>query len=75
MIIRFNESKGKTQGKIIDIEADSFEDAIKKFGADDVIEYGRKFKHMYFFDVYEVYEAGHPEKVEYFVHKAKEVSE
>lgn len=75
MKIRFNEAKGKTQGKIIDIEAPSFEDAIKKFGADDIIRYGKTFKHMYFSDVYEVYEAGHPEKVEYFVYKSKEAKQ
>ena len=69
MKIRFNEACGKTQGEIIDIEADSYEEAIEKFGADEVIRPWEQFKKWHSSKVYEVYEVGHPARVEYVVHK------
>ena len=69
----FNELKGKYQGEMHIIEADSIEEAIKLFGADDCIRPHEKFKKMYF-NLYSVYKTGHPEKVEYIVHREQKIS-
>lgn len=61
----FNEVCGKRQGKMIIIEAETAEEAFEKSRFTEKIRPYDKFKTIYPLRVYELYEFGKPNKVEY----------
>lgn len=65
----FNELKGKYQGEMIIVEAETADEACEKAGMKVKIKPDKKFDKMYFGKIYEVYELGKPEAVEYVCHR------
>ena len=73
MTVLFNEICGKTQGKMALIEAETFEEAIEKFGGvDEKISPHSRFSKYYFGGIYEVKEQGKPNPA-YIVHSTRKL--
>lgn len=64
-----NECRGKNQGEMITVEAQTLEEAMEKLGVDEYIKsYGTFSRH--YNKVFELYEEGCPEKVLAVIHIA-----
>ena len=65
----FNEVKGKYQGEMIIVEAETADEACEKAGMKEKIKPCEKFDTFYLSKMYELYEMDKPFAVEYVCHK------
>lgn len=65
----FNEVKGKYQGEMIIVEAETADEACEKAGMKEKIKPCERFDTFYLGKMYELYEMDKPFAVEYVCHK------
>ena len=65
----FNEVKGKYQGEMIIVEAETPEEACEKAKMKEKIKPYEKFRPMYFGKIYTLYELDKPSAIEYVCHR------
>lgn len=64
-----NEIRGKYQGQIIIVEAETSKEACEKVGMTEMVKPHQRFSTMYFGEIYECYEEGKHYQVEWIAHR------
>ena len=65
----FDEIRGKYQGQVIIVEAETAKEACEKAGMTAMVKPHQRFETMYFGPIYECYEQGKNYRVEWIAHR------